>query len=130
MFGAHRDLSSHDVRAEGRLELLKSAVKTTRSRSSMLTNSMRAMSTRRPGPEAASGDLDTHDRIDEEVADSHTRSAPSASATKLGSPGVSSRLILRPCHSNGLSVVDGHLPRLLIGLVIGDCAAVRPSPAR
>ena len=37
------------------------------------------------------------------IADSHTRSAPSASATKLGSPGVSRRLILRSCHSNELS---------------------------
>ena len=40
------------------------------------------------------------------TADSHTRSAPSASATKLGSPGVSSRLILRSCHSNELSAVE------------------------
>ena len=37
------------------------------------------------------------------TADSHTRSAPSASATKLGSPGVSSRLILRSCQRNELS---------------------------
>ena len=40
------------------------------------------------------------------TADSHTRSAPSASAMKLGSPGVSSRLILRSCHSNELSVIE------------------------
>src|ERR1700690_2776034 len=40
------------------------------------------------------------------TADSHTRSAPSASATKLGSPGVSSRVILRSCHSSELSVAE------------------------
>ena len=34
------------------------------------------------------------------TAPSHTRSAASASATKLGSPGVSMRLILRSCHVN------------------------------
>ncbi len=34
------------------------------------------------------------------TAPSQTRSAASASATKLGSPGVSIRLILRPSHSN------------------------------
>ena len=40
------------------------------------------------------------------IADSHTRSAPSASATKLGSPGVSSRLTLRSCHSNDVSAAE------------------------
>ena len=40
------------------------------------------------------------------TADSHTRRAPSASATKLGSPGVSSRLSLRSCQSSVLSVVE------------------------
>ena len=34
------------------------------------------------------------------TADSHTRRAPSASAMKLESPGVSIRLTLRSCHSN------------------------------
>jgi hypothetical protein len=37
------------------------------------------------------------------IADSHTRSAPSASAMKLESPGVSIRLTLRSCHSNEAS---------------------------
>ncbi len=40
------------------------------------------------------------------TADSHTRIAPSASATKLGSPGVSIRLILRSSHSNELSAAQ------------------------
>ncbi len=40
------------------------------------------------------------------TADSHTRSAPSASATKLGSPGVSSRLTLRSCQCSELNVVE------------------------
>ena len=40
------------------------------------------------------------------MADSQTRSAPRASATKLGSPGVSRRLILRSCHSNELSEAE------------------------
>ncbi len=34
------------------------------------------------------------------IADSHTRRAPRASATKLESPGVSIRLTLRSCQSN------------------------------
>jgi hypothetical protein len=34
------------------------------------------------------------------TADSHTRSAARASATKDGSPGVSIRLTFRPSHSN------------------------------
>ena len=40
------------------------------------------------------------------TADSQTRIAPSASATKLGSPGVSMRLILRSSHSNELSASE------------------------
>jgi hypothetical protein len=39
------------------------------------------------------------------IADSLTRRALRASATKLGSPGVSMRLILRSSHSNELSDV-------------------------
>ena len=81
--------------------------KSARSRSSMFTNSMRAMS---------SSAARAHRRLvvtstpitalTTNTADSHTRSAPSASATKLGSPGVSIRLILRSCHSNELSVAE------------------------
>ena len=40
------------------------------------------------------------------IADSQTRIAPRASATKLGSPGVSSRLILRSAHSKELRATE------------------------
>src|SRR5579859_765333 len=40
------------------------------------------------------------------IADSETLSAPSASATKLGSPGVSIRLTLRSCHSKDESAAE------------------------
>ncbi len=40
------------------------------------------------------------------IADSHTRSDPSASATKLGSPGVSSRLTLRSSCSKEASAAE------------------------
>src|SRR5919112_3221357 len=78
--------------------------KSARSRSSMLTNTIRARS---------SSSARCHSRVvvtstpmtalTTKIADSHTRMAPSASATKLGSPGLSMRLILRSCHSNELS---------------------------
>ena len=78
--------------------------KSARSRSSMLTKSIRARS---------SSSARCHRRIaltsapmtalTTKIADSQTRSAPSESATKLGSPGVSMRLILRSSHSNELS---------------------------
>ena len=72
--------------------------KSARSRSSMFTNTRRARSSssarchRRVG-----ADLDAHHGVDDERPPTRTtRSAPSASAMKLGSPGVSIRLILRP----------------------------------
>ena len=78
--------------------------KSARSRSSMFTKSIRARS---------SSSARCHSRIaltsapmtalTTKIADSQTRSAPSESATKLGSPGVSMRLILRSSHSNELS---------------------------
>ena len=78
--------------------------KSARSRSSMLTKSIRARS---------SSSARCHRRIAltsapmtaliTKMADSQTRRAPSESATKLGSPGVSMRLILRSSHSNELS---------------------------
>src|SRR5579884_891208 len=74
--------------------------KSARSRSSMLTKIRRARS---------SSAARCHRRLAwtstpmtaliTNTADSHTRSAPSASATKLASPGVSIRLTLRSCHS-------------------------------
>src|SRR3954454_12525235 len=45
------------------------------------------------------------------TADSHTRSAPSASAMKEGSPGVSMRLTLTPFHSNDASAAEIDIPR-------------------
>ena len=81
--------------------------KSARSRSSMFTNTRRARS---------SSSARCHRRavltstpmtaLITNTADSHTRSALSASATKLGSPGVSSRLIFRPCHSNEDSAAE------------------------
>ena len=81
--------------------------KSARSRSSMFTNSIRAMS---------SSAARCHSRVVEtstpitalttNTADSHTRSAPSASATKLGSPGVSSRLTLRSRQCSELNAAE------------------------
>ena len=75
--------------------------KSARSRSSMLTKISRARS---------SSAARCHRRLAwtstpitaliTKIADSHTRRAPSASAMKLESPGVSIRLTLRSCHSN------------------------------
>src|SRR3954447_20500369 len=45
------------------------------------------------------------------TADSHTRSAPSASATNDGSPGVSIRLTLPPFHSKEASAAEIDIPR-------------------
>src|SRR3954454_23093498 len=45
------------------------------------------------------------------TADSHTRSAPSASATNEGSPGVSIRWTLTPFHSNEASAAEIDIPR-------------------
>ena len=81
--------------------------KSARSRSSMLTNTRRARS---------SSAARCHSRLvwtstpitalTTNTADSHTRSAPSASAMKLESPGVSIRLTLRSCHSNEDSAAE------------------------
>ncbi len=81
--------------------------KSARSRSSMFTKSIRARS---------SSSARAHSRrvltstpmtpLTTKIADSATRMAPSASAMKLGSPGVSRRLILRPSHSNELSASE------------------------
>src|SRR4051794_16521601 len=78
--------------------------KSARSRSSMFTKTTRATS---------SSSARCHRRLVEtstpmtalttKTAASHTRRDPRASATKLGSPGVSMRLILRSCHSKEFS---------------------------
>ncbi len=78
--------------------------KSARSRSSMVTQIMRARSSsaarahRRVVPTST-----PRTALTQKIADSHTRRAPSASATKLGSPGVSRRLILRSSQVNDRS---------------------------
>ena len=81
--------------------------KSARSRSSMFTNTMRAMSSSAARCQSRTVESSTPITASTtKIADSQTRSAPSASATKLGSPGVSRRLILRPCHSNDESAAE------------------------
>ena len=59
------------------------------------------------------------------TAPSHTRSAASASATKLGSPGVSIRLILRSSQLERREARrDRHLARLLVGRRVRDRCSV------
>src|SRR5919206_830235 len=78
--------------------------KSARSRSSMFTKTMRARSSSSARCQRRVVVTSTPiTAFTTKIADSHTRMAPSASATKLGSPGVSMRLILRSCHSNELS---------------------------
>ena len=96
--GPKADLSESSVRK-----------KSARSRSSMLTKIRRARS---------SSAARCHRRLVwtstpmtpliTKIADSHTRRAPSASAMKLESPGVSIRLTLRSSHSNedSAAVID------------------------
>src|SRR5262245_54336342 len=81
--------------------------KSARSRSSMFTNSIRAMSSSAARAHRRAVDTSTPiTALTTNTADSHTRSAPNASATKLGSPGVSSTFILRSFQSNELSAVE------------------------
>ena len=81
--------------------------KSARSRSSMFTNSMRAMSSSAARAHSRVAVTSTPiTALITNTADSQTRSAPSASATKLGSPGVSIRLILRSCHSKEFSAAE------------------------
>src|SRR5215210_682929 len=86
--------------------------KSARSRSSMFTK------TRRATPSSAARD---HSRCVEtstpmtplitKTADSHTRSAPSASATKDGSPGVSMRLTFTSRQAKDASAAEIDIPR-------------------
>ncbi len=81
--------------------------KSARSRSSMFTNTIRARS--RSSARAQSRRVETSTPMTPlmtKTADSQTRMTPSVSATKLGSPGVSRRLILRSAHSNELSAAE------------------------
>ncbi len=89
-----------------RLSCSSTLKKSARSRSSMFTNTSRAMSSDAARSHRRAVCTSTPSTpLTTKIADSHTRSAESASAKKLGSPGVSSRLILRSSHSNELSVV-------------------------
>ena len=81
--------------------------KSARSRSSMFTNTRRARSSSFARCHSRVVDTSTPiTALTTNTADSHTRSAPRESARKLGSPGVSMRLILRPCHSNDDSAAE------------------------
>ncbi len=86
--------------------------KSARSRSSMFTNTSRA--TWSSCARSHSRRVETSTPITPlitKIADSHTRSAPSASAMKLGSPGVSIRLILTSRNSNEASDAEMDMPR-------------------
>src|SRR5215211_5577260 len=95
--------------------------KSSRSRSSMLTNSRRARS---------SSSARCHSRVvvtstpitalTTKMADSQTRRAPSASATNDGSPGVSMRLTLRSSHSNEDSAAEIDIWRAFSSLSASD----------
>ena len=86
--------------------------KSARSRSSMFTKSIRARSSSAARSHSRTVPTSTPSTpLTTNTADSQTRSAPSASATKLGSPGVSRRLILRSCHSNEPKLVAMDIDR-------------------
>jgi hypothetical protein len=78
----------------------------------MFTNSIRARSSSAARAHSRAVETSTPiTALTTNTADSHTRNAPSAYATKLGSPGVSNRLILRCSHSNELSAAEIDIPR-------------------
>src|SRR3954454_5114358 len=86
--------------------------KSARSRSSMLTNTSRA--TPSSAARAHSRWVETSTPITPlttKIADSQTRSAPSASAMKDGSPGVSIRLTFTSRHGNEASAAEIDIPR-------------------
>src|SRR3954454_20301768 len=86
--------------------------KSARSRSSMFTKTSRA--TCNSCARSQSRRVETSTPITPlttKMADSQTRSAPSASAMKLGSPGVSIRLTFTSRHSNEASDAEMDMPR-------------------
>src|SRR3954447_32040 len=86
--------------------------KSARSRSSMFTKTSRA--TPSSCARSHSRRVETSTPITPlttKIADSHTRSAPSASAMKLGSPGVSIRLTFTSRHSKEASDAEMDMPR-------------------
>src|SRR3954454_20690630 len=81
--------------------------KSARSRSSMFTKRRRAMSSSAARSHSRCVETSTPmTALITKTADSQTRSDPRASATKLGSPGVSTRLTLRSFHSNEASEAE------------------------
>ena len=92
--------------------LVSARKKSARSRSSMLTKIRRARSSSAARCHSRVVCTSTPIRaLITNTADSHTRSAPSASATKLESPGVSSRLTFRSCQEKLDSVAEIDIPR-------------------
>ena len=75
------------------------AKKSARSRSSMVTKRTRQRSSFSARSQARRLDLDAVDAVDVINAPSTTRAEAAMSPSKPGSPGVSTRLILRSCHS-------------------------------
>ena len=100
--------------------------KSARSRSSMLTNTSRARSSSAARFHRRAVWTSTPiTALIVNTADSQTRSAPSASAMKLESPGVSIRLTLRCCHSNVSSLSEIDICRAFSSGSVSD--AVVPS---
>ena len=100
--------------------------KSARSRSSMFTNTSRARPSESARRQSRSVWTSTPmTALTTKTAASTTRSAASVSATKLGSPGVSIMLTLRPSCSNEVTRgADRHPALLLVGLEVADRRAV------
>ena len=86
--------------------------KSARSRSSMFTKTSRATPSSAARSHSRAVETSTPiTPLTTKTADSHTRSAPSASAMKDGSPGVSIRLTFTSRHSNDASDAEIDIPR-------------------
>src|SRR3954454_4572607 len=86
--------------------------KSARSRSSMFTKTSRATPSSCARSHRRRVETSTPiTPLTTKIADSHTRNAPSASAMKLGSPGVSIRLTFTSRHSNEASDAEMDMPR-------------------
>ena len=107
MLGADRDLGRDDVRAERGLERVERAEEVgALAVEHVDEHQPREVELGGALPQPAGWTSTPITALTTKTADSHTRSAPSASATKLESPGVSSRLTLRSCHSNEDSAAE------------------------
>ena len=72
-------------------------------------------------PDPRGADLDAHDAAEDEERALDDASAQRASPWKLGSPGTSIRLSLRPCHRRVRERErDRHLPLLLVVVPVRD----------